>query len=206
VKREYEPTQPKNPHQLTVNQHIHSRACIKRFADSSGRVAVVLAGATAAIFANPKDAVFCALRVWDEGLEHGLFERVEGAFQKEVRALLRDGSVTDHKAISEYYSIWQIRVQLNDNPVGDAIVGVAEREISKDEEEMLEKKRVSFIRDRSVPGRFVARPIAVRQHNKNMLSLGGVRWGVLKSPNGPGFVCPGTPDGQPYIPLVQAPL
>jgi hypothetical protein len=71
---------------------------------------------------TPDNAVFCTKRVWDEHLEHGLFEQVERAFQSEVVSIVARGTVVDHQAVTAYASIWQIRAQLADTPLEDVVL------------------------------------------------------------------------------------
>jgi hypothetical protein len=200
--RRHEPTQPSNPRQLTIDQHVHSRACVERFTDAEGLVRVVRAGTTTSFRATPDNPVFCVKRVWDERVEHGLFQQVESAFQNALSAVLERGTVDDHDAITAYASIWQIRAQLGERPPEDVMLnGVPAERLTKEEEEIIEWKRGAFTRDGALQGRFAASIHATRSHDFNMVQLAAVRWGVLRTKDRPGFVCPGAPAGAPYIPV-----
>lgn len=202
-RRRHEPTQPRNPHRLTIGQHIHSRACVARFADTSGRVAVVRRGNMASSFpASPDNSIFCAKRVWDQRVEHGLFCKIEAAFQEEVESILQLGTVRNHRAVTAYVSIWQIRAQLAERPPKDVVLhGIPSERLTKDQEEILERKHGAFTRGGSLAGRFAASVDATRGHDIIMSSVGDARWGVLRATEGAGFVCPGSPSGELYIPV-----
>lgn len=203
--RRHEPTQPSNPRRLTIDQHVHSRACIARFADAKGLVHVVRAGTVKAFPATPDNPVFCVKRVWDEHLEHGLFRQVEGAFQNALASVLEQATVVDHGAITAYASIWQIRATLGERRLEDVVLhGVPREQLTKDQEEIIEKKHGAFTRDGSLPSRFAAFLDATRGHNFNMAQLASIRWGVLRTREGPGFVCPGSPARELYIPVTPA--
>jgi hypothetical protein len=202
-KRRHEPTQPTNPRQLTIAQHVHSRWCISQFADEDGCVAVLRDGHSTAFRAKPDNDIFCAKRVWDQNLEQGLFSQVERAFHAVVERTLAIGSVVDHRAVTEYISIWQIRARLANEPPDDVVLnGIRGSALTKDEEEILEKKRYAFARPGGVmPGRFSAFPDALRSHDVTMSRLTDVRWGVLRTKDCAGFVCSDHPANELYIPI-----
>jgi hypothetical protein len=204
-RRRHEPTKSKNPRQLTLYQHVHSKACIDRFADTEGRVAVVRPGDQRSFLVKPDNAIFCAKRVWDERLEHGgLVRRVERAFQNEIDTVVDRGTVSDYRAITEYVSIWQIRGRLADKPPDDVVLhrlSHSSERLPKDQEETIEAKHGAFERGDSIPGRFVASMEATRDHDINMSQLGGIRWGVLRAKGEHHFVCPGSPAGELYVPV-----
>jgi hypothetical protein len=201
-RRRHEPTKPKNPRRLTIEQHVHSSACIARFADADGRVAIVRPGTRTAFLGASDNPIFCAKRVWDQHLEHSLFRQVEHAFQNEVASILDRATVVSHQAVTAYASIWQIRAQLAGQPPEDVVLnGIPSEHLTKDQEEILEKKHGAFTRGGSLPGRFVAFFDATRGHDINMAKLGDVRWAVLRATARPGFVCPGSPAGELYVPV-----
>jgi hypothetical protein len=127
---------------------------------------------------------------------------VELAFQHEVASILERATVTDHRAITAYASIWEIRAQFACRPPEDVVLrGISSGPLTKDQEEIIEGKWGAFSRRGSLPGRFAASIEATREHDFNMTRLGSVRWGVLRTSDCPGFVCPGSPAGELYIPL-----
>ncbi len=186
-----EPVQPGNPHQLTLEQHVHSAACIRRFADASGRVLVLRRGAQKPFPTKPTASVFCARRSWGEKLERGLFRRVEDRFQRALDTVSATGQV-DHEGVTEYLIVWSLRDRMSyrtGNPV--ELRTATASGLSKDEEERLEKNGIGFIRsDGSIPDR-LANFIPAMQHF-DMLSanLRHVRWRVGETAGARRFVCP----------------
>ncbi|HTQ08782.1 MAG TPA: hypothetical protein VMI31_01800 [Fimbriimonadaceae bacterium] len=202
-KRKHEPTQPGNPRALTIRQHIHSRWSISRFADDDGRVAVLRHGQSAPFLATAENDVFCAKRVWGQNLEEGLFDKIERAFHAAVESILATGSVVDHRAVTAYLSIWRIRAQLAEQPPADTVLrGIKGSSLSKDEEEILEKKGYAYARPGgTMPGRFGAFIDAHRRHDMTMSRIEGVRWGVLHAKECEGLVCSDRPGNELYLPI-----
>lgn len=169
----------------------------------TGRVAVLRKGAAQPFLAAAENDVFCCKRVWGEHLEHGLFAKVERSFQVEVDSVLLSQTVKDHLAVSGYVSVWQIRDRLAEQPPDDAVLqGLSDSgaPLTKDQEEILEKKGAAFARRNKVLGRFGVSITATRDHDINMQRLGGIRWGVLIARNSR-LICPDRPDGELCIPI-----
>jgi len=201
-RRKPEPTQPGNPRQLTIGQHVHSRWCISKFADEEGRVAVLRRGQSTPFAPKPENPIFCAQRAWDEKLEHGLFGKVERAFHEVVNSTLAGAPVTDHEHVTAYVVIWQVRSNLAQRPPEDInLVGVDSSALRKDEEEILEQKGYMFARGNTVPGRFGAFVSTMRAYHSAMQELAGTRWGVLRASDGLAFICPDRPSNELYIPI-----
>lgn len=72
--------QKRNPHQLTVDQHIHAAHCIRKFTDEKGTVSVFDKTLSRWVQRKPDAAMFCAKRAWDERSEKGYMLSVETAF------------------------------------------------------------------------------------------------------------------------------
>lgn len=202
TKRRHEPTQPGNPHQLTLRQHVHSRACIARFADGAGRVLVRKHGASA-FLANADNDIFCAKRVWDQGSEANFFRKIEETFQVEVDRAISTGAIRNHSAFSAYFSIWHTRAALAAAPPEDLVLNglTPEPYLTKAQEEILESKHAGYARGNVVLGRLAARLDAVRLHDMNIGELGDQRWDIICSPECCGFICSDEPPSWPHIPL-----
>lgn len=197
----HEPTQRGNPWQLTINQHVHSRWCIDKFADERGRVAVLRRGQRA-FNTSPENAIFCAQRAWSEQLERGQFAKIERAFHAVVTSVLDGGTVSDHQAVTSYVVIWQLRSDLARTPPSDVtLVGIDSSGLDKDREEILEKKGYVFARGSTVPGRFGAHVQTMRAYDMATHTLAGTRWGILAARGEAAFLCPSSPKGQLYVPL-----
>lgn len=198
----HEPTQPGNPHQLTVAQHVHSRWCIAKFADGAGNVGVLRRGATKPFPTAPENKVFCAMRAWDQPTEEGIFKSVEGAFHAEVDATLRDGTVNDHDVVSRYFAVWEVRCRFREDPPTDeALSGISEQILTRDEQEILESRWLRFVRGNAMPGRQVAGLRAIRLIDHYMWCNKGLRWGLARSSSLPGFICPDRPASTAFIPI-----
>ena len=75
---------------LTIKQHIRSKSCIKRFGDASGHVAILRLGGTSIETTGPASQWFCAMRAWDQRLEHSKWTTdIEGRFRHEVEAIIQ---------------------------------------------------------------------------------------------------------------------
>jgi hypothetical protein len=169
-------------------------------------VAVLRRGQLQPFEAKPDNSVFCAQRAWSQKAEEGSFRSVEDAFQVEVDAILSGrGTVSNHRVITAYLSIWQIRAQFALNPPDDLLlqeVGEGSGDLTKAEEEIIERKGALFSRGPLVPGRLAAGLSAIRDHDANMVRIGEVRWGVLRGAGSPvGILCPDTPCESLWIPV-----
>ncbi len=193
-KRTHEPTQPGNPQELTINQHIHSKFCIKRFANSAGLVGVLERSKTKpSPPTGPAAQIFCAKRVWSQHLEHGsLLSRIEEAFLTEVESCISTGTVTSDKAITEYCSMWDVRAHFDANPPPDVVLnGVTGSGLTKDQEEVLEKKHAGFVRTGGVvPGRNSSYILALRRHDNTMARYGDLSWRLVRAAGPTRFICP----------------
>jgi len=202
MRRRPEPTQPRNPHELTLQQHVHSRWCISRFADGSGCVSVLRRAQPVPFPKKPEDEIFCAKRVWDQQTEAGFFKKIEDAFHREVSESLRLGTISDHAAVTEYLAVWEVRSRLSEDPPNDVeLAGPGEPPLSKDQEEVIERKWGKFQRGTSLPGRFFAHARAIRLVDEIMSVYGGIRWGLARVRSVPGLICPDRPASQAYIPI-----
>lgn len=199
--RRPEPTLPGNPRRLTINQHVHSRWCIERFADAKGRVAVLRRG-EASFTTKPHNAIFCAQRAWSQKLEVSLFRKTEDAFHAVVRAVLSGAPVPDHDAVTAYLAIWQQRSRFAKEPPKDITLnGVNSSDLDKEQEETLESRGYGFARGNVVPGRIAAHVTAVRDYHMTMHALAGTQWGVVVASGNSFFLCPDDPQGELYVPI-----
>ena len=205
-RRRHEPTRSGNPNKFTIEQHVHSRACVKRFANVSNLVSVWEFTNDRCTTVGPGAQIFCAQRVWDQRLEHGaLTRRIEAAFLAESEAILKTGRVTNHDAVTAYLSLWQIRSELCEQPSEDLqLVGIEPSSwLTKEQEENVEARHMAFARGDRVPGRFIASLDAMRKHDQHMHALAGRRWGVLHARGTLRYICPDRPDRELAIPLTR---
>ncbi len=204
-RRAYERPAPGNPRRLTVDQHVHSKSCIKRFTDATNRVGVLERGNDRVLLDGPAGGRFCAKRVWDQRLEHGaLFRRVEKAFHHEAEHILKQGTVANHSVITEYISLWQLRSNFEAAPPESVEIKGVTNTLTKEQEENLESRGMMFVRGSTILGRFVASMDMLPRHERNLEQLDGVRWGVMTAQGSSHFICPDHPACELYIPLTRS--
>lgn len=195
-------TLPGNPHQLTVRQHFHTRASIKRFADVRGEVAVLRNGSARASRRGPNSSCFYAVRAWSERLERSrLFVDIEDRFHEEVGRLVHGGSVRNHRALSDYFILWRIKAALARNPLEDLeLAGITSMGLSQERQEILESKGLLFVLpgprsgNAVVPGRLHSYLHAVREYDAASETHASLRWGALRPVGTVRLVCPDRPE------------
>jgi hypothetical protein len=130
--------------------------------------------------------------VWSQQLERGIFLHAENAFHEVVKSVASGRGIANHDAVTEYFLVWQIRANLAKRPPEDlALNGVSESTpLTRNDEEVLEKKGFAFLRGNVVPGRLNAWFHARRDLDYSMSNLAGTRWGIVRARDGVGFVCP----------------
>ena len=204
----FEKPQKGNPHGLTVMQHTFPRTSITRFAESDGRVSVLHIPTKKQLSLRPVDQLFCAKRVWDQSAEEGFMKKIEDAFQSLADAIV-DGRVKrigmfEESIVNDFFALWNIRAHKKLHPIADqALNGIValERDLTKDQQEILEKGHVLFIRpDLKMPGRQIA-GIKIRM-NLDMLrkQLVGAQWGILTACEGE-FLVPDISSGIRIVPI-----
>jgi hypothetical protein len=187
----HEKPQKGNPHKLTIKQHVHSAACVARFADVHGRVAVKRHDRADMFLAQPRGDTFVAMRAWSQRLEHGLFRKVEDDFQAAIDTALNGGPV-DHATVTNYLIIWAIRDHFNCLGRDSVqLLGVAGDTLTKDQEEILDKKGAMFVRSNGqVPAHLSLDLRAWQLFDSNREMLAGARWRVGTTPAGMALACP----------------
>jgi len=211
-----EKTRPRNPNRLTVNQHVFPSKSIGRFTNHGGHVSVRDLQRGEVIRAKPDNAIFCARRAWDQRAETGYMKRIEDEFQKIVGPIV-DGKVAtlvpEHKpAIDRMYALWYMRSRYRELESQEIeLVGIAGDDLTKAQEENLEKNGYLFARK---GGRMPARQLNGLQIQKRIdgyavdLAAGVTRWGVISAQSGE-FIVPDVPVHgiiplKPRLALVQS--
>ncbi|WP_415218240.1 hypothetical protein [Rhodopseudomonas sp.] len=187
-----------NRHRLTVNQHTFPTRSISRFAGSDGRVALFVKVNGGARRAKPKDAIFCAKRVWDHSTETVFAKTIEDRFQV-LAELIVSGSAPELgseqlHAINLFQALWIARSELRESPKASVtMVGILPgRSWSKDEEEGLEKNGYAFSRGAMIPAH-VFNGIGVRALTMRAARrLRSAQWGIVESTDGE-FIVPDWP-------------
>ena len=201
----FEPTLPGNPNQLVVQQHIFPRSAIRRFAAPDGLVEVDrFTGET--FRAKPTNAMFCALRAWDQASETTRSAPIEQAYASLADRIVRGEvqSLADerHKSVTEFYLLWNHRFGVAQLPAEDLALNIveAERKFTKEQEEILEGKGVIFIRDNKVPIRFINGMTIMRENDRGMERMANARWGIVRASQGE-FLVPDNTKELAVVPL-----
>lgn len=111
MRNDFEPVQPGNPHQLTIDQHAFPARSIGRYA-VNGWVDVIEVRENRRLSRKPGDKLFISKRLWDDHSEHGFMSDVEVSFQKVADRILdghRSLTDSDNRAISDFYILWNLR-------------------------------------------------------------------------------------------------
>jgi hypothetical protein len=190
----FEETQKGNPHKLTINQHVFPKKSIDRFSDEKGFVQLFRKASSKVIEATSSNSLFCAKRVWDQSTEAGIGKDIEDRFQSLADSILaRASCVIGHfekVVVEDFFSLWRARQKFRAEGLDDfKLEGIDGDSLTKDEQEILERKHVIFCRDGVMPGRFAA-GIHVfgymntfRQDNQHM------QWGIVHAGEGE-FIVP----------------
>jgi hypothetical protein len=198
-KNPYEKPQKGNPHELIVAQHVLPAASIGRFTGSDNCVEVhdLRRGKSRRI--GPRADIFCAMRAWTNKEDSGFMKEIEDAFQALTRNII-DGTQSvlgnqDHVTVNHFYSLWKGRAAHRNLDAQEMqakmVTGVAR---PKDEEEMLEKAGIMFVREggtlltRQINGaKLYQRVQWYAQHD-----LAGIQWGIIRAQDGE-FLVPDVP-------------
>lgn len=191
----FETTQNKNPHRLTIKQHVFPRQSIDRFSDARGMVEVFSSRFSRVVEVSPNNDLFCAKRLWDQITEASIGKTIEDRFQDVARSVIsgrtKSIGLLEKRVVDEFFSLWRARhsflVSGLPDQVCKAIKGDA---FTQDQEERLEKKHAIFVREGGVmPGRFAAR-IHVFGYQKAFIKANAnVHWGVVRAGSGE-FIAP----------------
>lgn len=210
ARRTHELTAKGNPHGIAVKQHIRSKACIKRFT-TGGRVGVLERSRSAPYEIGPGAACFCAMRAWDQRLEHSKWIReIETRYQAAVRRIDVAPTERDHAAVTAYFALWEVRATLADASPQDVELPLAHgRALTTEEEDLADLHHLVLIRPGSQPdrsimsGRTLASLHAMRDHADLVERLSDVGWGLIRSSGGGRFLSadiPGTSSSSRSLP------
>lgn len=190
----FEKTQKGNPHNLTINQHVFPRKSIDRFSDVNGLVQLFRADSTKVIRASSINSLFCAKRAWDQSTEAGIGKTIEDRFQRLAYSILAGSTKVigyfEKEVVEDFFSLWRTRQKFRADGLSDFKLGGAEGDsLTKDQQEILERKHYIFCRDGVMPGRFAAGlhvfgyMNAFRHNNQHM------QWGIVRAGEGE-FIVP----------------
>jgi hypothetical protein len=188
----FEKPQKGNPYSLTVKQHTFPRASIARFSDSDGRVSVSHISTKKCFAIAPDDQLFCAQRAWDQWAEEGYMKNIEDDFQTLADNILSKGiraiGQIEKQIVNDFFALWNIRAHRKAQPILDqqikGIIGLA-KNYTKDEQELLEKNHIGFIRpDFKMPGRSLSGINIQMNIDRVREQLEDAQWGILEAQSG----------------------
>lgn len=190
----FEATQKGNPHMLTIKQHVFPKKSIDRFSDGEGVVQLVRKNCAKVIKVNSSNYLFCAKRVWDQRTEAGIGKNIEDRFQDLAESILTDSSkVIGHFekiVVEDFFSLWRTRQKFRVEGLEDLrLEGIEGDSLTKDQQEILERKHVSFFRDGVMPGRFAAQIHVIGYMNTFRENNRDMQWGVVRAGEGE-FIVP----------------
>ncbi len=174
-----------NPHQLVIKQHFHTAHSIGKFHCSDEKLDVYINETGETEKKHKRSNIFCAKRNWDQKVETGLMADIEKSFHEEIDNIKSFDS-RNHRAISEYFLLWRIRHNFHISRMDDVVLnGISGSGLAKEEEEVLECKGASFVRDGgSVPARFVTGIQVLMQLDQQRSRVEDLKWGLLKAKDG----------------------
>lgn len=197
----FESTAKGNPEGLTIQQHFHSAHSIEKFYGSDERVDVNIFGECEIVKRHKRAKIFCTKRTWDQRAERGYMVDIETAYHEEIDTI-KPFDERNHEALSKYLLLWLLRHQfhLSDNNDSE-LYGISGSGLSKNEEEVLERKQCMFVRDGGVvPSRFgVGLQIQIAL-DREWHSCEHFKWGLMEAVDGE-FICADGYGGWPFIPI-----
>lgn len=182
----FERTTKGNPHGLTIKQHFHTAHAIGKFYDKTEKNVEVKFIETGLIKKLHKgDATFYTRRTWDQRAESGYMQSIEDDFHNEINKI-KNYSNRNHQAISMYFLLWRLRYHFHMNPIDDFVTNeVTPYKATMEEQELLESKGISFIREgnitpsRVMTGLFIQMDLKVQWHK-----IKDWKWGLLEARKG----------------------
>jgi hypothetical protein len=193
VRRQYELTQQKNPHALTIRQHVYPSKGISRFCNPNGkreRVQIFDKTRQKSRPAAPDDAIFCGKRVWDQRAESGYMKDIEDAFQA-LACQVINGFVTDideeqKKTVDAFFALWRMRADYRCSQSTEiSLNAVTGGDWTQDQEERFESCGVLFVRSGGkLPARMLYGLRIQSGIDDYVDQLASVRWGILKAVEG----------------------
>lgn len=203
--------QKKNPHRLTILQHVFPVRSIERFCNSQGAVTVKVLRSDRTISVSPDYELFCAKRVWDQRAEAGYMKRIEDQFQALANRIVSEELSSlgrEHfSIITRFFGLWSSRVEEKHTLTVDRVVnGVGGESLTKDEEELLESRRFLYFRRDKMSGqtlmdsRFIVGMRIQMRVDQIADDADGSPWGIIRAHEGE-FIAPDTFGPQPIVPL-----
>jgi hypothetical protein len=174
-----------NPHKFVIKQHFHTAHSIAKFHDVDCKLDVFIKDSGEILRRRSRSSVFYAKRNWDEKSEKSLMAKIEQLYHQEINKI-KSFELRNHSAISVYFMLWKIRYDFHISRMDDAVLnGISGSGLTKEQEEILESKGCSFVRDGGVvPARFMTGIQVLRQLDMNRPGMQNIKWGLLEAKEG----------------------
>ncbi|PRY67763.1 hypothetical protein [Halomonas ventosae] len=197
----YEPTIRKNPRQLTIDQHYHTAHAISMFYDSDDKVEVMDLSSGQIVRRHKRAKIFCTKRTWDQRAEKGYMVPIEDRFHEEIDNI-KNFSKRDHEAISKYCLLWRLRHEFHLSSHTDVVLnGISDSGLTKDQEEILENKNCSFVREGGVVASRFSSGIEIQTLlDQHWDACSQFKWGLIEAQDGEFLVADGYGDFA-FIPI-----
>ena len=154
---------------------------------------------------RPDAEIFVTRRAWDQRAEAGYMKQIEDGYQVLAERIIADRDTplteSENEVATHYYALCFVRSQLDLTGQTDVqLNAVTGHEYTKDEEEMLEKGGVSFIRkDGTLPLRQMVGLRLQKEINSICMRWKYLTWGIVDALEGE-FIHPDTSQYL-YIPV-----
>lgn len=143
----------KNPHKLTIRQHILPRKTIERFYNNNQKVEVCYNSKKISVNAN--NGIFYSKRIWDQRAENGFMKDIEDKFQQLADTIILEDNIKfnndDMKIITDFYLLWWYRIQAKNIPIPNTnlknVLSLS-HSYSEDESQRLEKNHITAIQEK----------------------------------------------------------
>jgi len=174
-----------NPHQFVIKQHFHTAHSIAKFHDVDCKLDVFIKDSGEVLRRHSRSSIFCAKRNWDEKSEKGLMSDIERLYHQEIDDI-KPFELRNHSAISEYFMLWKIRYDFHISRMENVVLnGISGSGLTQEQEEILESKGYSFVRDGGVvPARFMTGVQVIRLLDINRPRIQHIKWGLLEASEG----------------------
>lgn len=180
----YEPTSKGNEFKLTVNQHFHMEAILRRFVGEDNKVAVTDKETGSSTRFSVENKRFKAKRAWSQEVEQHISWPIEKAFICEVQRVEADGLVEEHENISTYHLLWRLRHIFALNPSeARTLIPSMTGQMDKRLEEFAESLGKLPLNGGAAASRF-ATALDIKaslSRPENLANYKGIFWQVLRS-------------------------
>lgn len=191
MNNKFEEIQKSNPHALTEKQHFIPKQSIQRFCNEHNCIKIknLTSRNKKIVSVSCEDEVFRVQRLWDQRAENGYMKKIEDAFQKLVDQIIEEKIISfndnENKIICDMYTLWESRIFqiekfLENETLFIQLNGIHGENLTKDEEEILEKKHCLYtnknaeISNRNMIGFQI-------QRNLDFSLYSNIKLGIVKS-------------------------